>query len=78
MKEFIEELSYMCSANNTKSRGLYLFIAISLVALLLGSVAMLVLLIVNLVKGFFNPLFLVLLIVALAIFVGIIIWLKKS
>lgn len=78
MKEFIEELSYMCSANNTKSRGLYLFIAISLVALLLGSVAMLVLLIVNLVKGFFNPLFLVLLVVALAIFIGIIIWLKKS
>ena len=45
MKEFFEELMYMCSANNTKSRGLYIFIVVAMAALLIGSVAMLVLLI---------------------------------
>lgn len=78
MKEFFEELMYMCSANNTKSRGLYIFIVVAMAALLIGSVAMLVLLIINLVKGYFNLLFLVLFLVAVGILVGLIVWLKKS
>ena len=31
MKEFFEEFAYMCSSSNTKSRGLYIFIAIALI-----------------------------------------------
>ena len=78
MKEFMEEFLYMCSSSNTKSRGFYLFLAATLVILLIGSIVSLILLIVNIAKGFFNPLFLVLTIVMIAILIGIIIWLKKS
>ena len=78
MKDFIEELKYMCSSSNTKSRGLYIFITIFLCIMLIAIPATLILFIVNLVKGFFNPLFLILMIVALVIFVGLIVWLKKS
>lgn len=78
MKEFFEEFAYMCSSSNTKSRGLYLFIAVALVILLVGSVASLALLLVNVIKGWFNPLFLILFIVQVVIFIGIIIFLKKS
>lgn len=78
MKEFFEEFAYMCSSSNTKSRGLYLFIAVVLVILLVGSVASLALLLVNVIKGWFNPLFLILFIVQVVIFIGTIIFLKKS
>lgn len=78
MKEFFEEFAYMCSSSNTKSRGLYLFIAVALVILLVGSVASLALLLVNVIKGWFNPLFLILFIVQVVIFIGIIVFLKKS
>ena len=78
MKEFFEEFAYMCSSSNTKSRGLYLFIAVALVILLVGSVASLALLLVNVIKGWFNPLFLILFIVQVVILIGIIIFLKKS
>ena len=78
MKEFIEDLKYMCSSSNTTSRGFYIGITVILVLMLLGMVASLVLLIVNAVKGFFNPLFAILFVVALIIFVGVIIWMKKS
>ena len=78
MKEFFEEFAYMCSSSNTKSRGLYIFIAIALAVLALGTVASLVLFIVNTIKYGFTPLFLILFIVTLLILIGMIVWLKKS
>lgn len=78
MKEFFEEFAYMCSSSNTKSRGMYIFIAIALAVLALGTVASLVLFIVNTIKYGFTPLFLILFIVTLLILIGIIVWLKKS
>ena len=78
MKEFFEEFAYMCSSSNTKSRGMYIFIAIALAVLALGTVASLVLFIVNTIKFGFTPLFLILFIVTLLILIGMIVWLKKS
>ena len=78
MKEFFEEFAYMCSSSNTKSRGMYIFIAIALAVLALGTVASLVLFIINTIKYGFTPLFLILFVVSLLILVGIIVWLKKS
>ena len=78
MKEFFEEFAYMCSSSNTKSRGLYIFIAIALAVLALGTVASLVLFIVNTIKYGFTPLFLILFVMSLLILVGMIVWLKKS
>lgn len=78
MKEFFEEFAYMCSSSNTKSRGMYIFIAIALAVLALGTVASLVLFIVNTIKYGFTPLFLILFVASLLILVGVIVWLKKS
>lgn len=79
MKDFIEELKYCCSADNTTSRGLYIFIAIALVALLIADPVMLVLLIVNLVKyKAFKVMWLVLFVAITGILIGLIVWLKKS
>lgn len=78
MKELLSDLAFMCSSSNTSSRGFYIFIAIGLAVLALGIPAMLVLLIVNIVKGASFVLPLILLIVAIAAFVGLIVWLKKS
>jgi len=78
MKEFFEEFAYMCSSSNTKSRGMYIFIAIALAVLALGTVASLVLFIVNTIKFGFTPLFLILFIITLLILIGMIVWLKKS
>lgn len=79
MKEFFEELSYMCSSSNTKSRGLYIFIAASMALMLIGAIAMVIMLIVNVVKfGAFSPIWAILLIADLAALIGVFIWLKKS
>jgi hypothetical protein len=78
MKEFFEELSYMCSSSNTKSRGLYIFIAIAMAIMAIGAVVMAVMFIVNTIKYGFTPLFLILLLVDVVLLVGVIIWLKKS
>lgn len=79
MKEFFEEFAYMCSASNTKSRGIYIFIAVSLALMLLGAVAMIVMLLVNVIKfGAFSPIWAILLLLDIIIFVAVIIWLKKS
>ena len=77
MKEFFEELSYMCSSSNTKSRGLYIFIAIAMVLMAIG--ALTIMLIVNIVKfGAFSPLWAILLVVDVGALIGVIVWLKKS
>lgn len=79
MKEFFEELSYMCSSSNTKSRGLYIFIAIAMALMAIGAPAMIIMLIVNVVKfGAFSPLWAILLVVDLGVLIGMIVWLKKS
>ena len=51
MKEFFEEFGYMCSSSNTKSRGLYIFIAIAMAVLALGCLASLVLKLVLFIAG---------------------------
>lgn len=76
MKDFIEELKYMCTSSNAK--GFYIFVSIMLVVLLIAIPVMLIMFIVNTVKYGFTPLFLILTLVALAIFIGIVVWLKKS
>lgn len=79
MKDFFEELFYMCSANNSKSRGLYIFILIAMIALAVGAVVSLVLLLVNLIAyKAFSVMWLGLLIVTVGILAGVIVWLKKS
>jgi hypothetical protein len=78
MKEFFEELSYMCSSSNTKSRGLYIFIAIALAIMAIALPVMLIMFIVNTVKFGFTPMFLILLAVDLVLLIGVIVWLKKS
>lgn len=79
MKEFFEELMYMCSSSNTKSRGLYIFIAAMLVLLAVGGIGSLILLLVNvIVHKTFSMLWLILTVVIFAVLIGIIIWLKKS
>lgn len=78
MKEFFEEFGYMCSSSNTKSRGLYIFIAIVMAILTIAAPVMLVMFIVNTVKFGFTPMFLILLIVDLVVLIGMFIWLKRS
>ena len=78
MKEFFEEFGYMCSSSNTKSRGLYIFIAFALVVLAMGCLASLILFVVNTIKYGFTPLFLILFVVSLLILVAMIVYLKKS
>ncbi len=79
MKEFFEELGYLCSSSNTTSRGFYIFIAVALAILAIGAPVMLIMLIVNIVKfGAFNVLWLILLILDIAALIDVIIWLKKS
>ena len=79
MKEFFEELFYMCSANNTKSRGLYIFIVIAMALLALGGVAAIVMIIVNFVKfKAFSFLWVGLCVVTWGALAGVIVWLKKS
>ena len=79
MKDFIEELSYMCSANNSKSRGLYIMIAACLIILPIAAIAMGILLAVNLIKyNAFVWYWAALLVFVIAVFIGLIVWLKKS
>ena len=79
MKDFIEELGYMCSASNTKSRGLYIMIAACLIILPIAAIAMTVLLLINLIKyNAFVWYWAALLVFVIAVFVGLIVWLKKS
>lgn len=78
MKDFIDELKYMCSASNTSSRGFYIGIAVFLIIMALCIPASLILLIINLIKGYFSVLFLILFIASLLITIGLIVWLKKS
>lgn len=79
MREFFEEFAYMCSASNTKSRGIYIFIAVALALMLIGAVAMIVMLLVNVIKfGAFSPIWAILLLLDVIVFIAVIIWLKKS
>lgn len=78
MRDFISDLFYMCSADNTKSRGLYIFITAALCFMLIGILGGFIGIIYTAIKH--GPILmpLVLTLVILAIFVGVIIWLKKS
>lgn len=78
MKEFVEDLKYMCSASNSTSRGFYIFIVASLIALILGMFASLALIIINAVQGYSIGLFVGLFVVTLILTVGMIVYLKNS
>lgn len=78
MKEFFEELKYMCSASNTKSRGTYIMVVVTLIALLIAFVAGIVAEIVYISAHNFQILPLAISVVALVIEVALVIWLKKS
>lgn len=78
MRDFIDDLKYMCSADNTKSRGLYIFIVIALVAMLIGILGGVVGIVYTAIKhgSIVRPV--VLTSIISVIFVGVIVWLKKS
>ena len=78
MKEFFEELKYMCSASNTKSRGTYIMVVVTLIALLIAFVAGIVAEIVYISASNFQILPLLISVIALAVEIALIVWLKKS
>lgn len=78
MKEFFSDLFYMCSSSNQKSRGFYIGVTVLMFLMAILMLVSAVLLVINLVKGFFSPLFAILFGVALVIFIAVIVWLKKS
>ena len=78
MKEFFEELKYMCSASNTKSRGTYIMVVITLIALLIAFVAGIVAEIVYISASNFQILPLLISVIALVVEIALIVWLKKS
>lgn len=78
MKEFFEEFAYMCSSSNTKSRGVYIMIAVTMVVLLIAFVAGVVAEVVYVMAGNFQILPIAISIIALIIDIGLFVWLKKS
>ena len=79
MGDFISDLKYLCSADNTTSRGFYLFIAVAMVALAILAVVAVVLTVLNIIKGYgVNFLYVGMLVAAIAAEVGVFFWLKKS
>ena len=79
MGEFISELKYMCSADNTTSRGFYMFIAIAMIALAILALVAVVLTVLNIIKGYgVNFLYVGMLVAAIAAEIGVFFWLKKS
>lgn len=77
IKDFVSELLYYCSASNEKSRGFYIFVTIMLAVLTIACVAMVVLNIFMLIKGWWNVLYLILLLVAVVL-EGATIWKLKN
>lgn len=78
MRNFIDELRYMCSSSNTKSRGLYILITIMLIVMPLGAIAGLVGFFICLAASNFVALPLIISIVLIIIEVALILWLVKS
>lgn len=78
MKEFFEEFFYMCSANNTKSRGTYLMLAAILVLLPIVFIAGVIAEIVYIGAGNFQIMPAILAVLALVGEIALIVWLKKS
>ncbi len=78
MKEFFSDLMYHCSANNTKSRGFYIFITAFMALLALGSVASWIVCVVMLIKGWFQFYYLLLALISTGALAGIVVWLIKS
>ena len=78
MKDFFEEFFYMCSKNNTKSRGTYIMLAVTLVVLLSGFIAGAVAEVVYISADNFQLMPCLISVGCLVAFIGLIIWLKKS
>lgn len=78
MRDFIDDLKYMCSADNTKSRGLYLFITIALIAMLIGIVGGIIGIVYTAIKGGAILMPVILTVIILVIFIAVVVWLKKS
>lgn len=78
MKDFIYDLKYYCSSANTKSRGTYIMIAITLLLLPIAAIAGIVAEVVYVSASNFQILPLIIAIVAVIVEVALIIYLKKS
>lgn len=79
MKDFIEDLKYMCSSSNTTSRSFYIIVTVALIALLIMVPISGVIIGINLAKGYTVPVVMYILLVgSLAAAIGVIVWLKKS
>lgn len=77
MREFFEELKYACTEG--KQRGFYCMVTLFLALLIIGCLASLVMMIVNVIAyKAFSVMWLILFLITLAITIGIIVWLKKS
>ena len=78
MKEFVSDLLYMCSSSNSSSRMFYILVTAILALLTLAIPVEFIILIVKIVQHVFQIKFLIFLLVSIAIYIGVIIWLKKS
>lgn len=78
MREFVSDLFYMCSSSNDKSRGFYIFVTVILAILTIAIPVMLGVLIFSIIKGGSIVLPIILTIAAIAIYVAVIVWLRKS
>lgn len=79
MKEFFSEFSYMCSSENTSSRGFYIRLAIGLSLLTLLILGAAGLIVFSLIKGIKIPVYAIIaFVVALVIETGLVVWLKRG
>lgn len=77
MREFFEDVKYMCSSSNTKSRGFYLAVTIASILFLFVSIAAIVLVVVGVIKTNIVQV-IIASIVAIALVVGVWVFLAKQ
>lgn len=77
MREFFEDVKYMCSSSNTKSRGFYLAVTIASILFLLVSIAAIVLVVVGVIKTNIVQV-IIASVVAIALVVGVWVFLAKQ
>lgn len=77
MKQFFEDFMDMCSSNNTSSRGFYIFLAVMMVLLVIGSLVGIIRLIASIKTGITIGA-IIFAVAPVLVLVGLIIWLAKS
>lgn len=78
MKDFFYDLKYYCSSANTKSRGTYIMIAAIIILLPIAAISGIVAEVIYIAASNFQLLPLIIAIVAIALEVFLVVWLKKS